>query len=218
MVSMCWCEHRTRGTLEGMNRFDHNGVCVCMYVLCIYVCMCVYYVCMHACIMYEWMYMYMCVCIMYVCMYVLMTECMYVSVYIHTCICLYLRVCLYIYIYIYICTFMCMCIYSCVYIYIHNMYTYIYTCVYICIYVHASTYHPLSYGLLQTAKDCISLLHVILLSQYVALIFWFLQWRRRVFSVRYLSHLLSEYLLHEIWTFSCRMLLCARDADNYPVK
>ena len=192
--------------------------CMCVYVCIMYLCMYVCVLCMYACMYYVWMNVYVYVCMYYVCVYVCINDWMYVCICIYTYMHMLVFTRVFVYIYIYICTFMCMCIYSCVYIYIHNMYTYIYTCVYICIYVHASTYHPLSYGLLQTAKDCISLLHVILLSQYVALIFWFLQWRRRVFSVRYLSHLLSEYLLHEIWTFSCRMLLCARDADNYPVK
>jgi hypothetical protein len=146
---------RTRATLEGMNRFNHNGVCVCV---CVYVCM------------------YLC---MYVCLYVCMYLCMYV------CVC----VCMYFYIYVYI--LVCVCVYTCV-----------------C--VRASKYHPLSYSLLQIAKHCISLLHIILLSQYLALIGWFLQWRRHVFSVRYLSH-----LLHAIWTFRCLFVsLCARDADN----
>ena len=62
-----------------------NGICMCKYVLYMYICIHVY--------MYTCIYVYM-----YICIYVYMYICIYVYVYI--CIYVYMYICIYVYIYI----------------------------------------------------------------------------------------------------------------------
>ncbi len=66
-------------------------VCVCMYIVCVYVYICIY-VCVYVC---------MYVCSIYVCLYVSIYVCIYVYIYV------------YIYAYVYV---VYMCIYMCMYV------------------------------------------------------------------------------------------------------
>ena len=130
-------------------------MCVCVYVLCMYVCM---YERMYAC-----MYVLMCVC-MYVCMSVCVYVCTCESVHVFMYVCMYVRVnvcmclCTYVCMYerMYACMYVCMCV---------CMFVCLYVCMYVrvnictCLYMYVCTYaqycpHYLVADCAATMKHC----------------------------------------------------------------